>query len=407
MAILFANNATTTLAGSINNVAVTCNVAPGTGTLFPSPTGGDYFIMTFTDSATGLVNEIVHVTARSGDTMTIVRAQEGTSAVAWNAGDLATAMITAGGLAAMVQDGELFTEAGGYLTDAGTANAISITLPSSVTSLSQIEGTPLRILVAAANTGATTISPVGFSAQPLVNPDGTALLGAQLVANGIATVVYDGTSFMLQSIARAAPPGRHRQEITGGSGTFNVPNYVRFYTLTVTGGGGGGGGGDGTYAGSGGGAGGTAIMVMDANTHGRAITFSQGTGGTGGAASGGGETDGTQSTAAVTGVTLTGAGGKAGVHSANPAGGEGGSASGTGAQLIKGGCGTDGAPSGGNYGGNGGASYWGGGGRASTTTSASVQNGAAPGAGGGGGYGGASVTGGDGANGIIIIEWGA
>lgn len=406
MAVLFANNATTTLAGSINNVAVTCNVAPGTGTLFPNPTGGDYFIMTFTDSATGLVNEIVHVTARSGDTMTIVRAQEGTSAVAWNAGDLATAMITAGGLDEMVQDGELFIGGGGYFTDAGTANAITITLPGTVTSLSQIVGTPLRILLAATNTGATTISPVSFSAQPLVNPDGTALLGAQLVASGIATVVYDGTSFMLQSIAQAAPPGRHRQEIPGASGVFVVPNYVRFYTLTVTGAGGGAGGGDGTYAGSGGGAGGTAIMVMDANTHGRSITYSRGVGGAGGSPSSGG-TNGTDSTASVTGVTLIGGGGTAGEHDSSPAGGDGGSASGTGAQLIKGGVGTDGSPSGVTYGGNGGASYWGGGGRASTASSPPIQDGAAPGSGGGGGYGGASVDGGAGANGIIIIEWGA
>lgn len=94
--ILFANNATSTLAGSISNVATTCTLASGTGALFPNPGADEYFVMTFTDNATGLVNEIVHVTARSGDVLTIERAQEGTSAVAWTAGDLASALITAG-----------------------------------------------------------------------------------------------------------------------------------------------------------------------------------------------------------------------------------------------------------------------------------------------------------------------
>ena len=94
--ILFANNATSTLAGSISNVATTCTLASGTGALFPNPGADEYFVMTFTDNATGLVNEIVHVTARSGDVLTIERGKEGTAAVAWTAGDLASALITAG-----------------------------------------------------------------------------------------------------------------------------------------------------------------------------------------------------------------------------------------------------------------------------------------------------------------------
>jgi len=103
VSILFANNATSTLAGSISNVAVACNLAPGTGALFPSPTGSDYFVMTFTDAATGILKEIVHVTARSVDTLTIVRAQEGTTALAWTAGDIAANLNTAGTMQGLVQ----------------------------------------------------------------------------------------------------------------------------------------------------------------------------------------------------------------------------------------------------------------------------------------------------------------
>lgn len=101
--ILWANNATTTLAGGISNVATTAVLAAGTGVEFPSPGVGQYFTMTFNDAATGLLDEIVHVTNVSGDTITIVRAQEGTTAQSWSAGDLASNLLTAGSLAALVQ----------------------------------------------------------------------------------------------------------------------------------------------------------------------------------------------------------------------------------------------------------------------------------------------------------------
>ena len=94
--VLFANNATTTLAGAITNVATTANLASGTGALFPSPGAGQYYVMTFTDQTTGLINEIVWVTNVTGDVITMTRAQEGTTAKAWNAGDFAANLWTAG-----------------------------------------------------------------------------------------------------------------------------------------------------------------------------------------------------------------------------------------------------------------------------------------------------------------------
>ncbi len=102
--ILFANNATSTLAGSISNVATTILLAPGSGALFPSPSGGNYFKLTLSDAATGLLKEIVHCTARSVDTLTVVRAQEGTTALAWTAGDIAANLLTAGTMEGFPQD---------------------------------------------------------------------------------------------------------------------------------------------------------------------------------------------------------------------------------------------------------------------------------------------------------------
>ena len=85
MVMKFTNNATSTLASGITNVATSLTVASGQGSRFPSLGAGDYFYCTLANSS-GTV-EIVKVTARSTDTFTVTRAQDGTSAAAWNAGD--------------------------------------------------------------------------------------------------------------------------------------------------------------------------------------------------------------------------------------------------------------------------------------------------------------------------------
>ena len=100
---LFTNNAASTLASSVSSVATSITVAAGKGSLFPSPTGSDYFTLTLTQSnATETSWEIVKCTSRSVDVLTIVRAQEGTTAAAWASGDKAELRITAVSLSAAV-----------------------------------------------------------------------------------------------------------------------------------------------------------------------------------------------------------------------------------------------------------------------------------------------------------------
>ncbi|EPC3469983.1 hypothetical protein ACRZCP_002157 [Enterobacter asburiae] len=97
--LLAANNAQTVLAAGISSSATSLTVNTGTGALFPSPTFGvSFFKLTLVDAATGQLSEIVHVTNRSGDYMAIERAQEGTTARAWSANDIAANMMTAGTL---------------------------------------------------------------------------------------------------------------------------------------------------------------------------------------------------------------------------------------------------------------------------------------------------------------------
>jgi len=83
---LFTNNASTTLASGISAIATSLTVAPGTGALFPTLAGAQYFYTTLSNTA-GTIIEIVKVTARSTDTFTIVRAQDNTTASAFITGD--------------------------------------------------------------------------------------------------------------------------------------------------------------------------------------------------------------------------------------------------------------------------------------------------------------------------------
>lgn len=104
LTLLAANNAQTVLAAGISSSATSITVNTGTGALFPAPVSGtSYFKLTLVDSATGSLTEIVHVTARAGDVMTIQRAQEGTVARAWSANDLVANMMTAGSFALLLQ----------------------------------------------------------------------------------------------------------------------------------------------------------------------------------------------------------------------------------------------------------------------------------------------------------------
>ena len=104
MAILFTNNAATTLASSITSGDTSLTVASGGGALFPNPTSPDYFLVTLV-GVSGTPTEIVKVTARSTDTFTIVRGQEGTTPSAFTGGDKVELRITAATMNSAAQAG--------------------------------------------------------------------------------------------------------------------------------------------------------------------------------------------------------------------------------------------------------------------------------------------------------------
>lgn len=89
------NNAYSTLASGITNVATSLTVATGHGARFPAVTTAstNYFYATLIDTSNNL--EVVKVTNVSTDTFTITRAQDGTTALAYSAGDRIELRVTA------------------------------------------------------------------------------------------------------------------------------------------------------------------------------------------------------------------------------------------------------------------------------------------------------------------------
>jgi microcystin-dependent protein len=117
--VLLRNNVDSTLATAASSSDLGMTVA--NGGLFPLPASGEYFYATVTDPA-GLF-EIVKVTARTGNTLTVVRAQEGTGPVAFAAGSRIELRVTAQTIADAISDSELdiaaYFAAGGNGTSVG------------------------------------------------------------------------------------------------------------------------------------------------------------------------------------------------------------------------------------------------------------------------------------------------
>jgi hypothetical protein len=93
---LFSNNAKSTLASGITAVATSIFLQVGDGALFPSPGTGERFAVTLVDASGNI--EIAHCTSRTVDTLTVVRAQEGTTGIVFASGDIIELRLTKGAL---------------------------------------------------------------------------------------------------------------------------------------------------------------------------------------------------------------------------------------------------------------------------------------------------------------------
>jgi hypothetical protein len=102
MGIQLKNNASGTLATAISASDTGIVLTTGNGASFPALGAGDYFYATL--ESTGGTFEVIKVTARSGDSMTVVRAQEGSTANSFAAGSRIELRVTVGSVVGYVQD---------------------------------------------------------------------------------------------------------------------------------------------------------------------------------------------------------------------------------------------------------------------------------------------------------------
>lgn len=192
----FTNNATTTLAASITSTATSLSVTGGTGSLFPALTfAGANFTCTLVKNGVPTTFEIINVTARAGDTFSsIARGQEGTTALAWNAGDTVTLMPTAGDMAQFAQFDDLQFQTTNYALDTGTVNNYSVVLSPALTG--HASNLLIRWKALNTNTGNCAFND-GVGSLPLTLPSGANVPPGAITAGGIYLTQYDGSKFQL------------------------------------------------------------------------------------------------------------------------------------------------------------------------------------------------------------------
>lgn len=289
----FANNAATTLASSITNVATSLTVASGTGTLFPTLTGSQYFYCTLENSA-GTSREIVKVTARSTDTFTITRAQDGTTGTAFSAGDKVELRL----VRANLTDFPLLDEANTFAQQQTFSSGIKFNDATTQTTAAVTSTYAGGKGQAFTSSGTFTI-PAGVTAIKITAVGGGgggygAAFGHPGSAGGNTTIA-SGTQSISTITAGGGSSGNYTSGGSGGSGSGGAINIAGFsgqsggYTLlgyglnglTGVGYGIGGVGGSGS-----GGSGGNSIAFLTGLTPSATLSITVGAGGAGGTASG-------------------------------------------------------------------------------------------------------------------------
>jgi hypothetical protein len=139
MTVKFKNNAVGYLSAAISSSDSSATLTTGGGASFPSLGAGEYFYATIT--ATSGVYEIVKVTSRSTDSISITRAQEGTTALAFPSGSIVELRITAQAITDAIADSSTDLQNNTFTAN-GTGTAVGLNIGSGKT-LNAADGTVL------------------------------------------------------------------------------------------------------------------------------------------------------------------------------------------------------------------------------------------------------------------------
>lgn len=236
MAQLFANNVATKLATAAQSTDSNIAVLSTSG--MPTLVGSDFFLLTLAEITEGAETawEIVKVTAINGNNLTIVRAQEGTTARFWEGGTKAEMRLTAESLSLKTVNGTSLFGVGNITTPTTTVNN-TLTSTSTTEALSAAQGKVLQDskLAASSYTAAdvlTKIKTVDGSGSGL---DADLLDGAHATDFNKIQGNLSGTAIDFNNLTSH---GTYHQPVNGGTVTYTnapvgVTNTSRFILTNV------------------------------------------------------------------------------------------------------------------------------------------------------------------------------
>ncbi|HOR32430.1 MAG TPA: hypothetical protein PK391_08480, partial [Syntrophales bacterium] len=213
MSILWTNNASSVLTGDITAGTLSISVTAGHGDRFPAVAAPHYFMATLVDTSGN--REIVKVTARTSgsNTMTIERAQEGTSARSFATGDIVELRITKNAMDNLSKAADI--NAQHYVCDASAADQGATTNSASLKSLVDALGATEEATIDLPHTGTgdTTTYTVGTNLTIPATVTLRVHKGARVSPSGGVTLTVNG---IIQAGAYT---------IFAGAGTVTVSTY--------------------------------------------------------------------------------------------------------------------------------------------------------------------------------------
>lgn len=237
MGVLLANNVSTTLASGITTSGSTLYVDDAS--LMPTPGAGEWFWLTLTQASEESSWEVVKCTGRSGNTLTVVRGQDGSSFAAWPAGTVVSMRGNAqllrdlsGGILGQLQGPEIVIGGTGSVALRGAYAAAA----SSVGSVDVVAGDIILVYWCSNN---TLSSPTCSDGVDTYTQKGT---GQYVAEAGVQSHVYwarasaNGTRTVTVSDGGASSPTIHVQVISGIVASGDPFDSLASFTTTSPGG---------------------------------------------------------------------------------------------------------------------------------------------------------------------------
>ncbi len=209
---LFNNFAQSVLASGISASDITLTIPSVEASEFPSPVAGEAFVITLWDGVSAA--EICYVSANANGVFTIIRAQEGTTALAWLAGTQVRHALTKGSVGSIIQEGFISANVASTTDlDIPVDNTLIVT-PAGLSYYFLGQTTPLSLSFLATTTAEEARRILGWETQSF-SGNGTQ------VAFDLQDPAYDSqyTKVYVDEVFQVSS----NYTIAGGIATFNAP----------------------------------------------------------------------------------------------------------------------------------------------------------------------------------------